>query len=64
MSEAFTQYCALQERLIAMIESGNDGPEADALRDEMDEPWYKLTDEEIGEVRRIGAQIAERYSKR
>ena len=47
VSEAASEYDDLMRQLIKMINSG-DGKSglADALRDKMDDPWSRMTDDE------------------
>ena len=37
----------------------NDSPAADAIRDAMDQPWYRLTPEEQAEARRFSVALNE-----
>ena len=48
---AFDQYTELYRRLSDIIESGlGESPQADAIKDRMDEPWSRLTREEIAAI--------------
>jgi len=48
-----TEYLDLLAKLHVLIEQGEDeGEEAEALRCRMDVLWYKMTPEEIAQVRR------------
>ena len=51
--ELVTEYLDLLAKLHVLIEQGEDeGEEAEALRCRMDVLWYKMTPEEIAQVRR------------
>lgn len=57
MSTAQQQYMALAAELDALIISGtDDSPEGDALRDQMDVPWYAMTGEERRDVEELLAE--------
>lgn len=46
-SEHFRKYVGLMDKLVKLIDDDlDDSPEGDALRDEMDHPWYQMTPEE------------------
>jgi hypothetical protein len=49
MSDPVSDFMALHNKLLA---AGLENEEADAIRDQMDRPWYALTDEQRDEVRR------------
>lgn len=52
-------YLALSAELWALIDAGlGDSPEADALRDKMDAPWYAMTPEEREEAARRRTSVA------
>ncbi len=54
---AFVEYVELLNELHVLIETGlGESPEADAIRDRMDEPWRHLTKEEIAEIDRMSAE--------
>jgi tetratricopeptide (TPR) repeat protein len=40
-----------------IVEGRGDTDEADAVRDEMDAPWYALSEEEVARVDRLGADL-------
>lgn len=55
--EAVDAYLELTKKLDETIaEYGNDSAEADVVRDEMDKPWYALTDEDM---KYVDAQLTE-----
>ncbi len=57
-SPHYVRYVELLTQLHALVRVGKgDSPEADALRDEMDEPWCQLPAEETAEIRRLSAQL-------
>lgn len=47
MSDAAKRYDSLMRQLLELInQEFGDGPEADAIRDQMDAPWSQMTDDE------------------
>ncbi len=47
-------YIKLYVSLLSAIDRyGNDSAEADKIREEMDEPWYKMTEDEQEEMRSV-----------
>lgn len=64
-SSHFRQYADLMMRLHDLMrEDRDDGLEGDALRDAMDGPWYKLTEEEVHLVDELSAQLYELWDRR
>lgn len=64
MSVHFKKYCELQEKLHALIVNGKcDSDEADALRDQMDEPWDGMSKDEIAEAGRLSAELYKKYEQ-
>ena len=54
---AFVEYVELLRQLHVLIDTGlGESSEADAIRDRMDEPWRRLTSEEIAEIDRLLAE--------
>lgn len=53
----YVEYVRLLRQLHRLIAEGNDGDEADALRDDMDAPWYALSEEEIARIRGLSADL-------
>lgn len=54
----YVRYVALLEQLHALIRDGRgDGPEADSLREQMDQPWHHLSSEETARAREISAEL-------
>lgn len=52
------QYAYLSIRLtIAQVEHGNDSPEADAIREDMDKPWYTMSDEDRSKISAFNTTI-------
>ncbi len=52
----FVTYVQLFRQLHTLVSEGMaDSPEAEALRDQMDDFWYRLTDDEIAELDRLSA---------
>ena len=59
----FVQYVGLLTQLHELVRQGKgDTPEADALRDQMDEPWGHLTEEEIAQARLLSADMSLGYA--
>jgi tetratricopeptide (TPR) repeat protein len=57
-SAAYQQFAELLRKLHrVMSEGGGDSPEADAIRDEMDGPWYALSEEEQRRARGLSADL-------
>ena len=53
MTESLLRYLELEEKLFAWrAEHPEDTPEEDAILDEMDDAWWKLTDDEIEWINR------------
>lgn len=49
----YDQYMKLKEALQVLITSGtDDSPEGDIIRDQMDEPWFNMTEDEQNETRK------------
>lgn len=47
MSDAYEVYLSLTSSLERLIENGlGDGEEAEEIRDQMDGPWFAMTEEE------------------
>lgn len=58
MSDALRTYATLLDRLHRMIAAGlGDGEEADAVRDDMDRPWYAMSEAEIELVRTLSKDL-------
>jgi hypothetical protein len=58
LSEPYIEYTRLLRQLHALIRRGEgDTEEADELRDAMDEPWSRLTEQELVLVRSLGADL-------
>jgi hypothetical protein len=58
LSESYVEYTRLLRQLHALISRGEgDTEEADELRDAMDEPWNRLTEQELALVRSLGADL-------
>jgi len=54
---AFVEYVELLNQLHVLIDRGlGESVEADVIRDRMDEPWMRLTNEEIAEIDRLSAK--------
>jgi len=54
----YVQYERLLDELSRLMAEGKgDTNEADAVRDEMDAPWYKLSQEEIDRLRGVSADL-------
>ncbi|HKI35140.1 MAG TPA: hypothetical protein VKA46_25005 [Gemmataceae bacterium] len=53
----YVEYVRLLRQLHRLIAEGNDGDEGDALRDDMDAPWYALSEEEIARIRGLSADL-------
>lgn len=54
----FAAYLDLMLRVDALINQGLDeSPAGTALRDQMDQPWYAMTEEERDQIRAIGAAL-------
>jgi tetratricopeptide (TPR) repeat protein len=53
----YAEYVRLLKALHRRIAEGKDDDEADALRDEMDAPWYSLSEEEIARVDGLAADL-------
>lgn len=57
---AFVQYTELYRQLHDLIERGlGESSQADAIRDRMDEPWSRLTREEIAVIDQLPASPGE-----
>ena len=55
---AFAAYLDLMLRLDALINQGLDeGPDGTVLREQMDAPWYAMTEVECDQIRAIGAAL-------
>ena len=58
MTDPMKRSLALLFRLHALtIEGQDEGPEAEAIRDHMEEPWYKMTEVEQEAVGNVSAQL-------
>ena len=53
----YVEYVRLLRQLHRLIAEDNDGDEADALREDMDAPWYALSEEEIARIRGLSADL-------
>lgn len=54
----YVQYVVLLEQLHALVRDGRgDSPEADALREQMDEPWRHLAAEETVKVKEMSERL-------
>jgi hypothetical protein len=42
---------------VAQAEHGNDSPEADAVREDMDGPWYKMSKADIERVNSLRVML-------
>lgn len=40
-----------------------DSPEADCIRDQMETPWYAMTEEEQGEIERLSVHLYDEAEK-
>ena len=59
------EYVALLVQLHNLIAAGKgDDPEADAIRDQMDEPWRHLNDKEISRLRDLSASLYDQLQPR
>lgn len=57
---AFVQYTDIYRQLSDLIERGlGESSQADAIRDRMDEPWSRLTRDEIAAIDRLPASAGE-----
>ena len=60
---AFATYLELLGQLHLLIDRGlGESPDADAIRDRMDEPWTHLSSEEIAEIDRLSAESSAKYA--
>jgi hypothetical protein len=58
MTDSYVQYVRLMNRLHWLTAEGRgDSEEADELRDDMDGPWYLMTDAEREIVRKMSAEF-------
>jgi len=58
-SPHYARYVELLSQLHALLREGKgDTAEADALRDQMDEPWSHLTEQEIAQARLLSAKMS------
>jgi hypothetical protein len=53
----YAEYVRLLKALHRRMAEGKDDDEADALRDEMDAPWYALSEEEIARVQVLSGDL-------
>jgi hypothetical protein len=57
-SPSYYAYVGLLRRLHGLIAEGRgDSETADAVRDEMDDPWARLTPQELDAANRLSAQL-------
>lgn len=58
MSAAREQFVLLLRQLHTLFVAGqNDGDEADAIREQMEAPWYAMTEAERDEIRTLSKQL-------
>ncbi len=63
LSQSYKTYVDLLVKLDNLDQIGKENtPEADAIRDQMDAPWYKMTDEEHWIVGKLSEELYKKHS--